>query len=163
MNSNTKKIVITAMLASLCCVATMIIKVPSPFQGYLNLGDCIVLISGWLLTPKYAFFAAGIGSALADLFSGYTVYVPATFLIKGTMAIAAHFIFNKYKVNKNHAHIISALCAELIMIIGYYTFEGCLYGFVPSLVNMPANIAQGALGLIIAINLIKVFDNSKIF
>ena len=49
------------LLAALCCVATMIIKIPSPLKGYLNLGDCIVLVSGWLLAPGYALAAAGIG------------------------------------------------------------------------------------------------------
>ena len=35
----TQKIVIAALLAALTCVATMIIKIPSPLKGYLNLGD----------------------------------------------------------------------------------------------------------------------------
>ena len=75
-NNKTKKIVMAAMFAALCCVATMIIKIPSPLKGYINLGDCVVLLSGWMLSPAYAFLAAGIGSALADLFSGYLVYAP---------------------------------------------------------------------------------------
>ena len=77
------------MLAALTCVATIVIKIPSPLNGYINLGDCIVLLSGWLLSPVYGFFAAGLGSALADLFSGYAAYAPATFLIKGLMALIA--------------------------------------------------------------------------
>ena len=43
MNTKTKKIVMAALMAALACVATMIIKIPSPLKGYLNLGDCIVL------------------------------------------------------------------------------------------------------------------------
>ena len=39
----------TALLASLTCVATMIIKIPSPLHGYLNLGDAIVLLAGCAL------------------------------------------------------------------------------------------------------------------
>ena len=93
MKSKTQKIVLASMLAALCCVATMIIKIPSPLKGYLNLGDCIVLLCGWLLSPAYGFAAAGIGSGLADLLSGYVVYAPATFVIKGVMAIIAHFCF----------------------------------------------------------------------
>ena len=62
------------MLAALICVATMVIKIPSPLNGYINLGDCIVLLSGWLLSPVYGFMAAGLGSALADLFAGYVTY-----------------------------------------------------------------------------------------
>ena len=51
MKSITKKITITALTATLTCIATMIIKIPSPLKGYLNLGDCMVLISGWILSP----------------------------------------------------------------------------------------------------------------
>ena len=50
-NNKTKKIVVAAMLAALTCVATMIIKIPSPLKGYLNLGDCVVLLAGWMLIP----------------------------------------------------------------------------------------------------------------
>ena len=89
-NSKTKKLVMAALLAALCCVATMIIKIPSPLKGYLNLGDCVVLLSGWLLSPVYGFLAAGVGSALADIFSGYVTYAPAT-LVPGVRVIAPLF------------------------------------------------------------------------
>ena len=89
MRNTTKKIVTAALFASLVCVATMIVKIPSPMKGYLNLGDCVVLLCGWLLSPLYGFLAAGLGSALADLFSGYIIYAPATFIIKGGMALIA--------------------------------------------------------------------------
>ena len=67
----TKKLIIAALMAALACVVTMIVKVPSPLKGYVNLGDCIVLIAGWILSPAYGFMAAAIGSAMADVFSGY--------------------------------------------------------------------------------------------
>ena len=89
MQSKTQKIVISALMASLVCVATMLIKIPSPLKGYINLGDCVVLVSGWMLPPTYGFLAAGLGSALADVFSGYAMYAPATFVIKGLMAVIA--------------------------------------------------------------------------
>lgn len=164
MKTKTQKIVIAAMLAALTCIATMIIKIPSPLKGYLNLGDCVVLLSGWLLSPLYGFLAAGLGSGLADLISGYGVYVPATFIIKGVMAIAAYFGFRflQNKVINISARIVSGIVAELIMVFGYYVFEGLLYGFGASLVNIPANAVQGVAGLIIGTILVKIFEKSKI-
>lgn len=164
MKTKTQKIVIAAMLAALTCIATMIIKIPSPLKGYLNLGDCVVLLSGWLLSPLYGFLAAGLGSGLADLISGYGVYVPATFIIKGVMAIAAYFGFRflQNKVTNISARIVSGIVAELIMVFGYYVFEGFLYGFGASLVNIPANAVQGVAGLIIGTILVKIFEKSKI-
>ena len=164
MNTRTKKIVMAAMLAALACVATMIIKIPSPLKGYLNLGDCIVLVAGWMLSPMYGFLAAGLGSALADLFSGYVTYAPATFVIKGLMALIAFYGYKLLhnKIGNLPSRIITGIFAEIMMILGYFAFEGFLYGFVPSLVNIPANGVQGIAGLIIGVILIKIFEKRKI-
>ena len=162
--SVTQKIVIAALLAALTCVATMIIKIPSPLKGYLNLGDCVVLLAGWMLSPVYGFLAAGLGSALADLFSGYVVYAPATFVIKGLMALIAYYGFKLLhkKLGNLPSRIITGTVAELVMILGYFALEGFLYGFGPSVVNIPANGVQGIAGLILGCILVKVFEKSKL-
>ena len=164
MKTNTKKLVMTALLAALTCVATLIIRIPSPLHGYINLGDCIVLVSGWLLGPVYGFLAAGIGSALADVFAGYFVYAPATFAIKGLMAVAAYFIFKALSNNKlsKAGYIISGIVAEIIMIAGYFVFEGFLYGFGAVLVNIPPNAVQGVAGIIVGSLLIAVINKTHI-
>ena len=164
MTTSTKEIVMAALMAALACVATMIIKIPSPLKGYLNLGDCIVLVAGWTLSPTYGFLAAGLGSALADIFSGYATYAPATFVIKGLMALIAFYVFKLLhkKLGNLPSRIISGVAAELMMILGYFVFEGFLYGFIPSVVNIPANGVQGIAGLIIGIMLMKIFEKSNI-
>ena len=164
MHSKTRNIVLSALMASMVCVATMLIKIPSPMKGYLNLGDCIVLICGWILGPAYGFIAAGLGSSLADLFSGYATYAPATFVIKGAMALVAFVCFKLLhkRVGKLAAQIVGGVLAETVMVFGYFIFEGFLYGFAPSVVNIPANAAQGVAGLVIGIALIKAFERLKI-
>ena len=164
MNTRTKKIVLASLMASLACVATMIIKIPSPLKGYLNLGDCVVLVTGWMLSPTYGFLAAGFGSALADVFSGYVIYAPATFVIKGLMALVAFYGFKSFnkKLGSLSSQIISAVVAEIVMILGYFVFEGFMYGFIPSIVNIPANAVQGVAGCIMGVLLMKVFEQSKI-
>ena len=153
-----------AMLAALVCVFTMIIKIPSPLKGYINIGDCVVLLAGWMLSPIYGFLAAGVGSALADLFSGYIIYAPATFVIKGCMALIAYYASTLLlKKSKSIVRqIVSGALAEIWMIVGYFVFEGCLYGFVPSLVNIPANGMQGIAGLVLGVVLMKIFEKHKI-
>lgn len=161
----TQKIVIAALLSALTCVATMIIKIPSPLKGYLNLGDCVVLLAGWILSPVYGFLAAGLGSALADLFSGYVVYAPATFVIKGLMALVAYYGFKLLhkKLGNPPSRIITGIAAESVMILGYFVFEGFLYGFGPSVVNIPANGVQGIAGLILGCILVKVFEKGNLY
>lgn len=152
-----------AMLAALTCVATMV-QIPSPLKGYLNLGDGVVLLIGWLLNPVYGFLAAGIGSALADLFSGYVMYAPATFLIKGMMALISccGFKLLHQKIGSLPSRILSGVTAEIVMILGYFVFEGFLYGFGTSATNTLFNGMQGSLGLILGCVLVKVFEKNKI-
>ena len=116
------KICVTAMFAALICVATMLIQIPSPLNGYVNFGDCFILIAAWVLGPVYGFAAGGIGSALADLFTGYVHYVPGTFVIKGLIAVAAALIcramLKKMPKISVPAYIVSALAGEIIMVGG---------------------------------------------
>lgn len=57
----------------------------------------MVLLCGWLLGPIYGTIAAGLGPALADIFSGYVVYAPATFVIKALMALVAYLSGNCFR------------------------------------------------------------------
>ncbi|MBQ9940703.1 MAG: ECF transporter S component [Clostridia bacterium] len=165
MKNRIRKVIISAMFAAIACVATMIIKIPSLLNGYINLGDCIVLLCGWVMSPLYAFIAAGVGSALADALSGYFIYVPATFFIKGIMAVAAYYIFKLLtgKLAPLMSRIVSGVISEIIMVLGYFIFEGFLYGFIPSAVNIGPNIIQGVAGLILGIIIIKIFEKKNIF
>ena len=108
--------------------------------------------------------AAGLGSALADLLSGYAIYAPATFVIKGLMALAAFAVYKllQKRVGKFAARLIGGVTAEVLMIAGYFVFEGFMYGFGPSVVNIPANAVQGVAGIIVGLLLIKVFEKANI-
>lgn len=99
-NQKVRKLVLSALMAALVYVATSIIQIPSPVNGYVNLGDCFVLLSGWLLGPWYGAAAAGIGSMLVDLLSGYGHYVPGTLIIKGLDALAAALIFRPWAAGR---------------------------------------------------------------
>lgn len=164
MKTKTQRIITAAMFASLACVVTMMIKIPSLLKGYLNLGDSIVLLSGWMLSPLYAFFAAGLGSALADLFLGYTIYAPATFVIKGVMAIVAAFgyRFLRKRMGEGVSRFVSGAVSQTVMVLGYFLYEFCLYGFSTAAVNVPGSVLQGLAGLAAGLVLIRIFVKNKI-
>ena len=160
----TLKLVMAALLAAMTCVATMVIKIPlTATGGYINLGDCIVLLSGLLLGPLYGGLAAGIGSALADLFSGYVAFLPATFLIKGFMAvIVGSLVKNLSKKNTVKTAITGAL-AECFMIAGYFFFEAVVMGFgLGAAASIPGNAIQGIVGLILAMLLVSVLKTCNL-
>ena len=82
---NTKKMVTAALLAAFTCIATMIIKIPTPTFGYIHLGDGLVLLCGIILGPGIGALAAGIGSISPDFCSTNCVL---TFLPKLTAVSA---------------------------------------------------------------------------
>ena len=148
------KLVLSGLLAAFVTVATMLIHIPTPTKGYINLGDCFVNISAWMLGPIFGAGAAGIGSAIADLLLGYTVYVPATFIIKALMAMVSFHIFRllSKRMHGFFSRTIAAVAAEIVMIAGYFIFECILYGsFATALTGVPGNIVQGVGGVVISV------------
>ena len=113
-----------------------------------------VLILGW----KYGAIAAGVGSALADIFVGFAVWAPWTLCIKGGMAI----IMGVFIAKSMHSHgktifgipvyqQIGMVLAGVFMVIGYYIAEGLIYGnFITAALGIPWNIGQFVVGLVIA-------------
>lgn len=142
-----KDLVFASVLAALTCVATMVITIPVPTGGYLNLGDTVVLLSAYLLGPWWGAAAAGIGSGLADLMAGYTLYAPATLVIKASMAALAALLYRGLG-RKSGALVPCGLVAEAVMVLGYWGFEGILAGSLMAAVGgLGANLLQGVFGL----------------
>ena len=157
---NTQKLAFGGMLAALVFAATYLFKIPiSITQGYIHLGDAFILL-GAVLLDWTAVPAAAIGSLLADLIAGYPLYCLPTFLIKA--GVAAIAVVGCRKTQSDWLRILWFVLAELWMVLGYYLFEGCLYGFVPSVVNIPANGVQGAAGLILGVLLVKALEKSRV-
>lgn len=158
-----KKQTLTAMLTALICAATLVVQIPTPVtSGYVNVGDCFVLAAGWFLGPWYGFFAGGVGSALADLISGYPHYIPGTFVIKGLMALAAALIAQslRKRIPTRAGRLIGALAAELIMVTGYFLYAWAILGkaVTAAVTSVPSNLLQGAVGIVGGLMLIEILD-----
>lgn len=152
-SSNVRKLTMTSLFMALTCVATSIIKIPTiGTGGYIHPGDAFVILSGILLGPVYGALAGGIGSAMADLFSGYMVYVPITLLVKAFIAAGCGYIYHHLAIKISSSITKCILCgifATLAVAAGYLFFESFLYGSA-ALANVPANLVQGVSGLIIS-------------
>ena len=149
------KLAFGGLFAAMITVATILITIPTPTKGYINLGDSFVNIGAWLLGPAYGAAAAAIGSALADVITGYTVYAPATFVIKGLMALVSALIFRKLiKLTGKREHIralAASLAAEAVMIGGYFAYETFTLGSAgAAAAGIVSNAVQGVGNIIIA-------------
>lgn len=176
MEKNLNKTVLAALMAAFTCIATMLIKLPTPTLGYIHIGDGLVLLCGFVLGPAAGALAAGIGSMLADIFSGYLSWAPATFLIKALTAGIAGLLFRALKHRADHSfarHIIviaSGFVGETIMVAGYFLYEAGLAAFAAggfsfaaiaagaasSAAGVPFNIIQGLAGIIISLLLLPI-------
>lgn len=173
-NHKTKTIIIAALLAALTTVATMIIKIPTPTQGYIHLGDGMVLICGILLGPGIGAVAAGIGSMMADLFGGYMAWVSGTFAIKALTALVGGWLYH-HMMKREHMStpVRVALCgipAEFVMVAGYYVYETGMELLMGStaeaaatavLAGVPFNAVQGLAGVIVCAVLLPVLSHAS--
>ena len=172
----TRTIILTALLAALTTVATMVIRIPTPLAGggYIHLGDGLVLICGILLGPGLGAVAAGVGSMLADVFAGAAAYVPATLVIKALTAAAGGWLYHRMAGHSSlHTPVRVALAgipAEVIMVAGYYLYEvglqiaaGSAAGAAAAavLVGVPFNIVQGLAGVIVCAVLLPVLGHAN--
>lgn len=157
---STLRIILTAMFAALICVATMFIRIPTPGTGgYANAGDGLMLTAAFLLPPGCAAIAAGVGSMLSDLLAGYMSYVPGTLVIKGAATLIAALICRR---SFRFSRLTGAILCELFMVAGYLLYESLLLSYgAGALASMPANLAQGAVGVVIGMALTPFFTRSR--
>ncbi|MBQ2677027.1 MAG: ECF transporter S component [Clostridia bacterium] len=165
-NQKVKTVVTTSLFAAIVCVTTMVIQIPSPMNGYVNMGDCFCLLSGWLLGPVYGVAAAAIGSGLADILTGYAYYAPATVIIKGLVALLAYAVFAlMFKLCKGKgviARIVSGVAAELVMVLGYFVYAWLILGEgLAAAASIPGNLVQGLFGIIAACLIIQIIRSTK--
>lgn len=157
----TLKLAFGGMMAALVFVATYFFKLPvSITQGYIHLGDGFILLGasllGWASVP-----AAAIGSALADLLGGYTLYILPTFVIKGLVAAVAVGALRAKRPYWLTVLLLAA--AELLMVAGYFVTEWLLlgYGLAAAAGAVVPNLVQGLSGVVLGAVLIPLLRRVK--
>ncbi len=120
-----------AVLTALTTVTTIMFTIPFPStQGYFNLGDAFVMLSGFLLGPVGGLIAGGVGSAAADLIVA-PVYAPLTFLTKGCegMVVGIFSSRTKRKSRISAWDILGVILASVVMLLGYLIGEALFLGY----------------------------------
>lgn len=155
-----KNMVVTALFIALIFLATYSLKIPLGVGGYIHLGDAFILLCAAFLPFPYSAASAGLGSTIADIAAGYTIYAPFTFVIKFCMAL---LISSKLKKIVNLRNFFFAVIAELIMVTGYYFTDVLLYkNFISPIEVIPMNLIQGLSGVIIFVIAGIIFDRTKL-
>ena len=158
------KISMSAMFTALIFVATYFIAIPMPAVGYVNLGDAFIILTSILLGPLCGAICGGVGAMLADLMLGYAIYAPATLIVKALMAIGCFFVYKAISkiFKKPFGFALASIVAEIIMILGYFLFEGLVViGFAGAFANVLFNSIQGGLSIIVSNILLNILLSNK--
>lgn len=156
-----RRLTTAGVLAAAIILLTTLVSIPMPGGlGYINLGDVGVLLAGMLLGGGWGALCAGAASALSDVLLGYTVYAPATFIIKGLVALVAGILFAKTQKKIRYAALY---LAALIVPIGYFLYELLLYGAASAIPNILFNTLQCMTGAVVATILGVMLLKTKLF
>ncbi len=152
--ANLTVLAMIGIFGAFTCVVTMVIAFPIPAtNGFINIGDAVVMITGLMFGPIIGGIAGGIGSSLADLFLGFPQYILATLVIKGLEGFFVGLIANPKKNYKwNYRDFIAVIVGGFTMVVGYFIYEVILYGVPSALYEFILNgIIQFGLGSVIAL------------
>ncbi len=142
-----RQLTLTALLMAMVTVATMLIQVPVPAtKGFINVGDTVIFVAALMFGPRTGVIAGGVGSALADLLSGYAHWAPWTLVIKGLEGLIAGAVaWRAYrKGGAFHPQAIAGIAlAAAWMVGGYYLAGGAMMGFGAATAEVPGNLIQG--------------------
>jgi len=142
-------VVLSAVMASLVAVGTLIIRIPNPMGGYFNVGDVMIFACALTFNPFISGFAGGVGSAVADII-GFPVFAIPTLIIKGLEGYLASLIANKKNAFRD---VFAVTAAGSEMVIGYFLAEAYLFqwGFGAALAEVSGNITQIIIGGLVGI------------
>ena len=164
---STKRIVFTALMAALVCVASAIrVVIPVDIGGTtaFHLGNIFCALAGILLGPWLGGLAAGMGSAIYDIVF-YPMYISEcwiTFLTKACYGLMAGFVIRCGRKDWGYIRaILAALAGAVTYAVLYlaktYFYGGLLLGgltpdaaWTAVILKLPATIFNGAVAVIFA-------------
>ena len=133
-----QRVALGAIVAAATAVATMI-HLPVPgFRLYFNLGEGVLYVAALTLGAPYG-ASAGVGAALADLILGYPLWAPLTLLIKGTEGYVVGRLAPR-------GQTLALMAGAALMIAGYTTAAGFLYGWRAAPIELVTDIIQTGMG-----------------
>lgn len=167
--TQTFDLILTAMLIALVFVATFFLNIRLPIAangGLVHLGTAMLFIASILFGPKKGAMAGAIGMGLFDLVSGWTLWAPFTFVVRGLQGyIVGKIAWSNGRNGTSVAfNLLGTILSVPVMLAGYYVCEGVLYGsWIAPLASIPGNLTQIVVGICIAIPVSVVLKKVSVF
>lgn len=148
----TKELTLAAIMSAFIFLATFVPKIPIPL-GYAHLGDAAIFLSIIFCGRKIGIFSGVIGSALADLLSGFPIWILPTIFIKAAEAEIFYRLREK-------SFLLALVVASLIMTAGYTIFGAILYESLSAgIASTPGLLLKSAVNIFVTIILSVAIKN----
>lgn len=148
-------VAMSAVVAAAVAVATMAVSIPIGI-GYLNFGEIVIYTAAFLFGGLVGGLGGGIGAAAADVILGYAMYGPITLVAKGFEG----YVVGRLSGASTKSKVVAVAAGAPIMIVSYVLARAYFEG-VPAaiLTELPIDIAQAAIGLVIALPLSQALQS----
>jgi uncharacterized membrane protein len=139
-------------------VLTRLVQIPTGAGGYIHLGDAAIFFSSFAFGPWVGGVAGGLGTALADITSGYAQWAPFSFLVHGLQGWVVGAMIRRYIRTQNQEEnwpwtVASVVVGSAIVVVGYFIAGSILMGLGAALTEVPANIIQALSGGVVGVPL----------
>ncbi len=153
-----KDLAINAVFTAFVLISTIILQIPVPAaNGYIHMGDGIILICAVFFGKRTAMFAGGLGSLLADVLTGYAHWALFSLVIKGAMGFLCGVLSEKTSQEQigeiklaSLKNVVAVFSGAFFMVVGYF-FAGIflLGGISASVASVLPNVLQGGFGILV--------------
>jgi uncharacterized membrane protein len=157
-----KDIALRASFTALVFIATAIIP-PIPISatgGYLNFGETVIYACALLFGGITGGFAGGVGAAMADIFLGFGSFAPITLIVKG---IEGYVVGTMGKGKPLRSQALAVIVGGVILVVGYFVFEVALFGLPAAVTEVPFNMLQAGVGLVVALTVVRTVRTQTSF
>jgi uncharacterized membrane protein len=153
------KVAVVAVLTAVVVVFTLVIRIPTT-KGYLNLCDVAICFIAFTFGPVSAFLAAGLGTAIADLISGYAQWAPISFVVHGIEGLLIALIVRKQPLSKMRT-LLAAIGCVLTVSLGYFVLSALFISTVAvAAAEIPPNMIQAGVGVVFGLALSKAIKRA---
>jgi len=118
----------SALMTTLVFISTVIVSVYiQATAGFFNIGEFGVYLAALTGGPIVGAIAGGLGSALADIYLGYTHYAPITLVVKGLEGLVVGLLVERLRrarVSRPVGILLMGGSSLMITLIGIQFYVG---------------------------------------
>jgi uncharacterized membrane protein len=141
---------VAALMAAVTAVFTVAVRIPVG-TGYLNLSDVAIYFAAYSFGPWVGLIAGGLGTAIADVYSGYPEFAWLSLFAHGLQGL----VVGGVALGKPVRTMVIAWFAGMFLMVSIYFIGEFVAMQNPSqaLTEWPFNVLQTAIGGVIGIAL----------